>query len=40
MSKYEKDRKFYWLKWKEDFFDEDAISSIDKKMEKNIHYAI
>ena len=31
MSKYEKDRKFYWLQLKEDFFDEDAISWIEEQ---------
>ncbi len=31
MSKYEKDRKYYWLQLKEDFFDEDAISWIEEQ---------
>ena len=31
MGKYEKDRKFYWLQLKEDFFDEDAISWLEEQ---------
>lgn len=31
MSKYDKDRKFYWLQLKEDFFDEDAISWLEEQ---------
>ena len=31
MSKYEKDRKFYWLQLKEDFFDEDSISWLEEQ---------
>lgn len=31
MSKYEKDKKFYWLQLKEDFFDEDAITWLEEQ---------
>ena len=31
MSKYEKDRKFYWLQLKEDFFDEDSINWLEEQ---------
>lgn len=31
MAKYDKDRKFYWLQLKEDFFDEDSISWIEEQ---------
>lgn len=31
MAKYDKDRKFYWLQLKEDFFDEDSISWLEEQ---------
>lgn len=31
MSKYEKDKKFYWLQIKEDFFEEDAIAWLEEQ---------
>lgn len=31
MSKYDKDKKFYWLQLKEDFFDEDAITWLEEQ---------
>lgn len=31
MTKYEKDKKFYWLQLKEDFFEEDAITWLEEQ---------
>lgn len=31
MSKYEKDKKFYWLQLKEDFFEEDSIAWLEEQ---------
>ena len=38
MSKYEKDRKFYWLQLKEDFFEEGAIDWLEEQ-ENGVEYS-
>ena len=38
MSKYEKDKKFYWLQIKEDFFEEDAIAWLEEQENGEKYY--
>lgn len=39
MSKYEKDKKFYWLQLKEDFFENDAIEWLEEQKPNGRDYA-